>query len=501
VYRGVSVHPREAGAGRRSTLLLTACLSLAVASACVTSSTTPPGSDAAASVPSLEPTTAERHLASPTAPSPILTDAPLRAPTPAATIPPPGTSLPALTPRPAPTARTTTPAPAPATPSPEPGTAVAERPPSPEARTVPRTFDRALTRRISRVVERSRAAARVPGLAVAIRLPGGETWTAVKGFAELVPDRPLTEDTVFAIASVTKTFVAALILQLAEEGRLSLDDLLATHLPDAPRADRVTVRQLLGHRSGIHNYFENPRYNREVFADPSRRWTYEEILGFVRAPYCQPDACYHYSNTNYVLLGRIAEVVTGEPLSALLRARFLEPLGLERTVYQPDEPTPSDAAHGHWAYSGGYTDHTGAQTVIPSLSTASVAGAAGAMASTAGDLATWAAALYGGEILAPGSLREMIDVLPPDGYGLGARREVFHGHVAYGHRGGIRGFESSMWYFPRHDVAIALVSNRGLWVTDVPLMRVVQTIMGPWPAPEASPSPSPSSPAATTAEP
>jgi D-alanyl-D-alanine carboxypeptidase len=361
---------------------------------------------------------------------------------------------------------------------------------APREHVVPERFDATLRRRLKRVADRTRQRSRVPGLAIAVRLPGGQTWTAVSGHAAFAPDRRLTADTVFAVGSITKTFVAALVLRLAEEGQLSIDDLLSTHLPDAPRADQVTLRQLLSHRSGLHNYFMSPRYSRQVFADPSRRWTYEEILRFVGSPYCAPGACYRYSNTNYVLLGRVAEVVTGQPLHALLRERFLDPLGLSRTVYQPDEPTPQDAAHGFWAYSRGFTDHTRDQSVIPHMSAASAAGAAGAMASTAGDLARWAAALYGGSVLSRASLREMTRVLPPDGYGLGTRRRVLLGHPALGHGGSLRGFEATMWYFPRSDVAIAIVSNRGLWALDRPLVDVVRIVLGQRPRPQASPDPS-----------
>lgn len=373
--------------------------------------------------------------------------------------------------------------------------------PSPPTATpfaVPRTFDRRLRRKLKRISDNERKRSLVPGLAIAVRLSGGETWTTLSGFSQTSPEVRLTEHTVFAIASVTKTFVAALILQLADEGSLSLDDTLDRYVPDAPRARKVTLRQLLSHRSGIHNYFENPKYNRQVFADPSRRWTYEEIMAFVLSPYCAPDACYHYSNTNYVLLGRVAEVVTGRPLHEELRGRFFDPLGLEDTFYQPDEPTPADAAHGHWSYRGGYTDHTRDQQVIPHLSAASVAGAAGAIASTATDLARWAAALYGGEVLSREATRQMLQVLPPDDYGLGARRVTFAGHVAYGHRGGIRGFESSMWYFPREDVAIALVSNRGLWWTDPAVLRVVRLVLEPPRQPKPRPSPSASIPPSTS---
>jgi D-alanyl-D-alanine carboxypeptidase len=317
-------------------------------------------------------------------------------------------------------------------------------------------------------------------MAVAVRLPGGQTHVFLSGHASLSPDRPVTRQTVFAVASVSKTFVAALILQLAEEDRLSLDDVIGRYVPGAPKARSATIRQLLSHRSGIYDYFESPRYAREVFADPDRRWTYEDIMGLVKSGYCPAGQCYHYSNTNYVILGRIAEVVTGRPLHELLRERFFDPLGLDDTVLQPFEPTPRDAAHGHWTSAFGVTDHTRDSEVIPHMAAASVANAAGAIASTARDLVRWTAALYGGDVLSRRSRKLMAHVQPPDAYGLGTRRAWFAGRPALGHRGGIRGFESSIWYFPRDDLSIAITSNRGLWTPDVVVVpRVLKILSGP----------------------
>ncbi len=349
--------------------------------------------------------------------------------------------------------------------------------PSPSG-TVPATIDAALAARLQGAVDDARERVPVPGLSVAIRLPTGELWTGVSGLASLRPAREITPDTVFAVASITKTFVTALILQLAEEGALSLDDPLADYLPDFPRAGRITLRQLLSHTSGVFNFFEHPRYNAQVFADRDRRWTFEGILGFVKSPYCAPGACFHYSNTNFVLLGKVAEEATGETLAEQLRARFFDPLALEDTVFQPDEQTPRDAAHGHLAYGDGFIDQTGRSRVIPHLSAVTVAWAAGAIASTPTDLARWAAALYGGDVLAPASTTEMLTFRPRDAYGLGTRTQVFRGRVAVGHLGGIRGFESAMWHFPAEGMTIVVLSDRGLWRTDRVVLRLLRTLLG-----------------------
>lgn len=349
--------------------------------------------------------------------------------------------------------------------------------PSP-AGTLPATIDAALAGRLQAAVDDARQRVPVPGLSVAIRLPSGELWSGVSGLASLRPEREVTPDTVFAVASITKTFVTALILQLAEEGVLSLDDPLADYLPDFPRAGRITLRHLLSHTSGVFNFFEDPRYNRQVFADRGRRWTFEGILGFVRAPYCAPGACFHYSNTNFVLLGKVAEEATGQALATQLRARFFDPLDLEHTVFQPDEPTPRDAAHGHLAYGDGFIDQTGPGRVIPNLSAVTVAWAAGAIASTPTDLARWAAALYGGRVLSPESTAQMLTFRPRDAYGLGTRTAVFRGRVAVGHLGGIRGFENAMWHFPAEGLTIVVLSDRGMWRTDRVVIRLLRTLLG-----------------------
>ncbi|MBA3307239.1 MAG: beta-lactamase family protein [Chloroflexi bacterium] len=340
----------------------------------------------------------------------------------------------------------------------------------------PATIDTELAARLQTVVDGSLERIPAPGLSVAIRLPSGETWTGVSGLASLQPEEPMTTDTVFAVASISKTFLTALVLQLSDEGVLTLDDRLADFLPDFPRARRITLRQLLAHTSGVFNYFEHPRYADEVFRDRTRRWTFDEILGFVAAPYCAPGDCFHYSNTNFVLLGRVAEEATGSPLHREIRERFLDPLGLEHTVFQPDEATPRRAAHGHLGYAGGFLDHTGRSRAIPHLSAVTVAWAAGSMASTPRDLSRWADALYGGEVLSAEATAEMMAYRPLDEYGLGMRTRVFLDRRAVGHLGGIRGFENAMWYFPGSGVTIVLSANRGIFNTDRTMRLLVRAL-------------------------
>lgn len=348
----------------------------------------------------------------------------------------------------------------------------------------------ATQRRLTRILRDMVKKKDVTGLQVAVRLPSGETWIGTDGNAEFAPPRPLEEDTIFAIASVSKTFIAALILQLAEEGKLSIDDFVADYVPDAPKARIATIRELLSHTSGIYDYFSNPKYIAASGAwarqrpasglqDREHHWTYDEILDLVKKGYCEPGTCYRYSNTNYVILGKLAEVVGGAPLHRQLRERFFEPLGLSDTYYQPAEKPPLDAAHGSWRnLDGTRNDHTRDSRVIPFIGAVTAAGAAGAIASTARDLTVWASALYGGDVLTKRSLQEMTTILPMGLYGLGTDVAMFGGHRAYGHRGGLRGYEASMWYFPTSGVSVALLSNQGNWVTDAPMERIVKAVLG-----------------------
>jgi D-alanyl-D-alanine carboxypeptidase len=351
---------------------------------------------------------------------------------------------------------------------------------SPAAETIETTqpFDAETAAALQKVLDRARARIPTPGISVAIRLVDGRTWLGVSGDRQLSPARPVGTDTVFSIASITKTFVTAVVMQLVDEGRLRLDDHLSRYLPRYPRADRITIRQLLGHTSGIANYFESPRYSEAVFSRPGRRWSERQILDLVGKPYCAPGRCFHYSNTNFVLLGQVIRKVTGEDVGEVIRQQLLGPLGLERTSYQPTERTPRDAAHGHlWGGGTAFFDQTGSSRVLPTMSAATVAGAAGAMVSNADDLARWAMALYDTDrVLSEARRAEMLDFRRRDEYGLGTRTRIFNGRRAVGHGGSLRGYEDGMWYFPREGAAIVLLSNRGLYNPDRTLRELARTL-------------------------
>ncbi len=337
------------------------------------------------------------------------------------------------------------------------------------------SFDPALAAKLQADLADSATKLHYPALAAAVILPDGGSWSGAAGKADVAGGTPATPGTSFAVGSVTKTFIAALMLELAHDGILSLDDPIAKWLPQLagdPRfmADRVTVRQLVDHTSGISEHTGDPAFFAAVSKDATRRWMPDELLPFVGDPTFAPGTDWAYSNTNYLLAGTVIERASGSTVASLLRGRLLAPLGLEQTVLQPQEQPAGPTAHGYSESSPGGTsdkpiDVWDGSGLTPSASWASAAWTAGGIASTAPDLARWAAALYGGRVLDPASLAEMLDfkrnaALPHGGtYGLGAMMWLGDGGTAIGHAGGIPGFQSAMWYLAKQRATLVILTN------------------------------------------
>jgi D-alanyl-D-alanine carboxypeptidase len=304
----------------------------------------------------------------------------------------------------------------------------------------------------------------IPGMTATITFPDGSTWSDASGSAEVSPARAASVSTPFVAGSITKTFVAATILQLQEEGALSLDDQLSDWLPDYPRADAITLRDLLSHYSGVFNLFESRKYTRLVIREgEGREWTPQEVLDELGGePYCGPGECYHYSNTGFVLLGMIIEAETGRSLGTVLRERFWAPLGMSATYFQGDGPPPAESARGYVPTAAGNKAVTDGTNYRPTKSEATVVFAAGGIVSTCGDLARWGNALYGGDVLSPESLAELTAYVEhPDGaYALGTRTRTFQDIRMFGHTGALRGFNAAMWHLPSLDVTVVVMTNR-----------------------------------------
>ncbi|SDL13097.1 D-alanyl-D-alanine carboxypeptidase [Nonomuraea maritima] len=278
-----------------------------------------------------------------------------------------------------------------------------------------------------------------PGVLVEVRDERG-TWTSAAGTGDVETGAPMRTDGKFRIGSLTKAFVSTTIMQLVQERRLRLDDSVQKWLPGMlPGHERVTIRQLLNHTSGVFNYLDDPVMWEDYMNLRYRTWQPEELVGVATAhgPLFAPGSDWYYSNTNYVLAGLIVRKVTGRPVEQEVRRRFIVPLGLRDTSF----PTTDPKIHGPHArgYLGGYVGdpYVEATELNPSRMYA-----AGAMISTASDLNRFWTALLDGRLLRPNLLREMQQTVPALGGGYGLGISVFEpcGFPLWGHNGRMPGY-------------------------------------------------------------
>lgn len=338
---------------------------------------------------------------------------------------------------------------------------------------------------LQREVDRLASELMVPGAFVLLRTPQGR-FTAAAGTTELGGRTPPAADTHFRIASNTKTMTAALIVLLAQDGRLRFTDPVSDYVPGVPDGENITVAQLLTMRSGLYGYTADPALATAMDADPQKPWTPQEVLAiaFRHPPLFAPDAAYDYSNTNYALLGVVAEKAGGRTLSEQLRERILGPAGLTQTSLPAATDTSVPAPYSHGYMYGGsfyaladdpYPDEmqtaTRAGTLAPvdyTHQNPSYATAAGGAISTADDLATWMRTLVtGGVFDAEGHRQWAASLRPedpdaPDGqqYGYGISYQRFGPQAAmYYHGGEMPGFNSFMGHDPDNDVTLVIWTN------------------------------------------
>lgn len=292
----------------------------------------------------------------------------------------------------------------------------------------------------------------IRGASAAVVFPDESVWRAAAGkygTADLDPEM------LYEIGSNTKTYVAAMMMLLQEEGLLNLDDTLYAYLNPIPKVNYgITLRQLLNHTSGIYNYTNHPDFAVQVNSNMTTFWEVDTLYArFLNAPNFAPGASWSYSNTNYLLLGQVIEEVTGDPFHEAVRDRLLVPLGLEHTFLANYE-TYNLFKPGSWLDGGGYFD-------VDFASFMTGAWAAGAIVSTPDDLAMWAYKLYRGDILEPASLDEMrvTEPLAPNlGYGLGVFERQFKGKTYIGH-GGTTLQHSEMEYSVESDFSVVAIST------------------------------------------
>ncbi|WP_026248609.1 serine hydrolase domain-containing protein [Streptomyces sp. LaPpAH-108] len=272
----------------------------------------------------------------------------------------------------------------------------------------------------------------------------GRTYLISRGLADRGTKRPMSTGDRFRIGSVTKTFSTVVLLQLADEHKLDLDSPVNHYLPGLLPDDRITVRHLLNHRSGLYD-FSNDMFAQSVSGFESVRdkvFTYRQLVALsLKKPRTNaPGAAYSYSNTNFVVAGLLIEKLTGHSVRTEYQSRVIKPLKLADTFYvHPDTKIPGRYARGYLT-----PDKAGAALVDATDQTVSWAQSAGAIISTAKDLNTFYSALVGGRLLSSARLAEMerfTKVNSTTAYGLGLRRrDLSCGISVYGHTGAVQGY-------------------------------------------------------------
>jgi D-alanyl-D-alanine carboxypeptidase len=291
-------------------------------------------------------------------------------------------------------------------------------------------------------------AAGSPGAVVYARDATG-TRAGAAGHASLRTKERLGAGHVFRVGSITKTFVATVVLQLEAEGVLRLDDSLERWLPGVvPNGQAIRLRQLLNHTSGVYEYTDDAAFSRALARNPRATWTPEALVRFATShpPAFAPGRGWSYSNTNYILLGLVIERATGRTLPDELRLRIFEPLALSRTSLPAGAALAAPFARGYMPpMSGSVPRRRGRLADITGWNPSS-AWAAGAVVSTAADLARFYAALLGGRLLAPAQLSELKTTVSvaggSEGYGLGIWVRQTPCGAVWGHGGAVPGYRT-----------------------------------------------------------
>ena len=309
--------------------------------------------------------------------------------------------------------------------------------------------------KVDTAAEKALADSGAPSLSLAVVKDGRIAYVKAYGKARLEPATAARPEMRYSIGSVSKQFMAAAILMLVEEGKLSLDDPVGRYLPNLTRANEVTIRQLLSHTSGYQDYYPldyvAPWMTKPVTADDIlQRWA-SKALDF------DPGTRWQYSNTNFVAAGRILERVTGQPLSVFMRARIFGPLEMTSVIDLDEKQMTDTDAEGYTRFG------LGPSRPAPPEGRGWLF-AAGELAMTAQDLAKWDMSLIDHKLLKPGSIDSMMNPVrlkngAPTGYGLGVGIADANGHPRMSHGGAVSGFVSLNTVWPDERAAVVVFAN------------------------------------------
>lgn len=288
-------------------------------------------------------------------------------------------------------------------------------------------------------------------------------WTTAKGKANTQTGEAMTIQTTMKVGSITKTFVSTVLLQLCEEGQLSLNDKLSKYFPQFPKADSVTLRMLCNMTSGIPDYTEQSDFIAAVLANPEKEFSPEEIMNYAAQHnyLFSPGSKCVYSNTNYIILGRIIELKTQKSLAQNLKERIFDKMNMVHTQLADTKVMPAEVAHGYMD-----TLKTGVLSDVTNQLAPSISWATGGVLSRVEELKTWSVALSKGALLQDSTFQRRITdarvykTIPGLGltvkYGYGVMLSL--GFI--GHAGMINGYSSIMMTNPDKRFTIVILYNK-----------------------------------------
>ena len=307
---------------------------------------------------------------------------------------------------------------------------------------------------LQEIDDRTKAEYDVSGAAVGVWMPGEGSWTSAVGLADIDADTPVSLDMTWPLRSVTKSYTVTLILQLVDEGKLSLDDTIGQYVDGIANGDSITIRQLADMSSGNADYTSTEAFGAAYSADEARIFTLAELNDFLvgQPAAFAPGERKVYTNANTNLLGAVVEKVTGQPFADALDERILQPLGQSGTRYTLDASTWTDHPNGYVLLDG--------EQVVQN-DNLSIYGPAGSMVSTLDDARVWAEALGSGLLLEPSTQTERqsgapLEEGPPyDQYALG----IGETNGWWGHNGEGLGFTAAVFHDPETGASIAVFMN------------------------------------------
>ncbi|MFN4362769.1 serine hydrolase domain-containing protein [Chryseobacterium hispalense] len=292
------------------------------------------------------------------------------------------------------------------------------------------------------------------------------TFIKVVGFADAEKNQKANVNTQYRVGSISKTFTAVLMMKAVEDKKISLDNKLSDFYPEIPNADKITIENLLQHRTGIHNLTDEAEYG-QYYTNPQTETSLINIIKKYKSDF-EPGSRHEYSNSNYIILGFILEKIYKKSYAEIVKEKITKPLKLTLTEVGGKIDTSKNQAKSYQFINGKYEASSETDMSIPI--------GAGNIISTPRELLTFILGLEQGKIIKKENVEKMKNFV--DGYGYGVIKIPFEKEWGFGHTGGIDNFSSALYYFPGLKVAMAFTTNQSSTDTNDISIKLIETALG-----------------------